>query len=462
MTSYGKIAGVAQEALTRVFGDRLSFNHEVRAKHGADFSRHTPVAPDAVAFAQNEAEVSEAVKICAKYLIPIIPFGAGTSVEGHVIATHGGLTIDLSGMNTILSVEPGNFRAVVQPGVTREALNDHLRDQGMFFPVDPGANATLGGMTATRASGTSTVRYGTMRENVLGMRAVMPDGQIMKFGTKARKSSAGYDLTRLMIGSEGTLGLITEVTLVLSPIPEEISAAVAAFDTFENAIDAAMVVLQSAIPVARIEFLDTEQIRASNAYSKLDLYEGPTLFLEFHGSQNAVREQAQEVQEICKAYSSHSFDWAMRTEDRNRLWKARHDAAYAANAWRTGCKPLATDVCVPLMHLQDSLSNARKWMDECAFPGMVAGHLGDGNYHAVFLIHPDHPDEMAQANAINARIIEHALSVGGTCSGEHGIGLGKIDYLSQEAGNALQVMQSIKRAIDPQNLMNPGKIFCLD
>lgn len=458
----GQINDAAQQELEAVLGERLSFNREVRQKHGEDFSRHKPMSPDAVAFVNSENEVIRIVQICAKHVIPIIPFGAGTSVEGQIVAINGGLSINMSGMNEIISVEPGNFRAVVQPGVTREDLNIHLRDIGMFFPVDPGANATIGGMTATRASGTNTVRYGTMRENVLGLRAVMPDGQAVQLGTKARKSSAGYDLTRLLIGSEGTLGVITEITLVLSPTPEEISAAVVGFDRIEGAVEAAMMVLQSAIPVARIELLDDTQIRASNAYSDLSIAEIPTLFLEFHGTRSSVAEQAEMVLDICNDCGGRNAEWATATEDRSRLWKARHDAAYAASAVRPGCRPLVSDVCVPLDDLPNSLVNARRWLDECDFPGMVSGHLGDGNYHAVFLIHPDHPDELEQAQAINQRIVEHAISVGGTCSGEHGIGLGKMDYLSAEAPGGVQIMQSIKRAIDPLNLMNPGKIFRLN
>jgi len=458
-SEYGPIAGAARAALEAVFGERLTFNKATRAQHGTDMSYHVPAPPDAVAFAAGEAEIVAAVKICAAHRIPIVPYGAGSSLEGHVIAVHGGLCLDLSAMDAILAINPGDFRATVEAGVTREALNHALRDHGMFFPVDPGANATLGGMSATRASGTNAVRYGTMRENVLRLRAVMADGQVITAGSRAKKSAAGYDLARLLVGSEGTLGIITEITLALAPIPEKISSAVVAFESLSDAVDAAISVLQAAIPVARIELLDAVQIRASNAYSRLDLAEKPTLFLEFHGSEQSVAEQAELTAALCAEFNAGPFSWAVKTEDRNRLWKARHDAAHAAIAYRPGCRPMVTDVCVPLTGLAESLLHARRLMDAGSFPGVIAGHVGDGNFHAAFLIDPDNSAEIAEAQAINDQIVDQALASGGTCTGEHGIGLGKRHSLRKEAGAALDVMATIKRALDPENIFNPGKIF---
>jgi len=458
-SAYGRIDGPARDALQALFGERLTFNRTIRDQHGTDPSYHDPAAPDAVAFAANEAEVIAAVKICAAHHIPIIPYGAGSSLEGHVIAVHGGLCLDLTNMDEVLAISAGDFRATVQPGVTREALNHALRDHGVFFPVDPGANASLGGMTATRASGTNAVRYGTMRENVLRMRVVLAGGELIEVGSSAKKSAAGYDLARLMVGSEGTLGIITEITVALYPIPEKISSAVVAFENLSDAVSAATTVLQTAIPVARIELLDEVQIRACNAYSKLDLAEQPTLFLEFHGSEQSVAEQAELTAEICAEFNSGAFSWAVRTEDRNRLWKARHNAAHACVAYRPGCRPMVTDVCVPLTNLAESLLHARQLIDGCSFPGMIAGHVGDGNFHAVFLIKPENESEITQAHAINEKIVDHALSCGGTCTGEHGIGLGKRKSLRKESGGAVDVMATIKRALDPDNILNPGKIF---
>ena len=456
---YGQIEGPAREALEEIFGDRLSFNESIRGQHGADLSYHVPQAPDAVAFANSEAEIVAAVKICAEYQIPVIPYGAGSSLEGHTLAVHGGLSLDVTQMDRILSVDPEDFRATVQAGVTREALNHHLRDHGLFFSVDPGANATLGGMSATRASGTSAVRYGTMRENVMRLRVVLASGEAMDVGSRAKKSSAGYDLARLMVGSEGTLGVITEVTVNLVPVPEKISSAIVSFEALPDAVDAAMSILQAAIPVARIELLDEVQIRASNAYSKLELEEKPTLFLEFHGSEAGVEEQAEMAGALCAEFRSGKFVWAVKTEDRNRLWKARHNAAYAANAYRPGCRPMVTDVCVPLSNLAECLLHARDLIDGGSFPAVIAGHVGDGNFHAAFLIDPDNPMEIEQAHAMNDKIVDKALACGGTCTGEHGIGLGKRKSLRKEAGDAVHLMRTIKQALDPGNILNPGKIF---
>jgi len=456
---YGTIDGPAREALETVFGDRLTFNTTVRTQHGTDMSYLEPQAPDAVAFAASEAEIAEAVKICAAHRIPIVPHGAGSSLEGHILAVHGGLSLDVTLMDKVLAVSAEDFRATVQAGVTREALNHELRDHGLFFPVDPGANATLGGMSATRASGTAAVRYGTMRENVMRMRAVLASGEAIEVGSRAAKSSAGYDLARLLVGSEGTLGVITEITLKLAPIPEKISSAIVAFDSLSDAVDAAIAILQAGVPIARIELLDEVQIRASNAYSKLDLAEKPTLFLEFHGSENGVAEQAELAAALCEEFRSGPFSWASKTEDRNRLWKARHDAAHAAVAYRPGCRPMVTDVCVPLSSLADNLLHARGLIDASMFPAVIAGHVGDGNFHAAFLIDPDRPAEIERAHAINAEIVDYALACGGTCTGEHGIGAGKQKSLRKEAGDAVDVMATIKRALDPDGILNPGKIF---
>ena len=445
--------------LKGLLGERLSVSQAVRDQHGHDESYHATAAPDAVAFARSTEEVSAIVKLAAKYGVPIIPFGTGTSLEGHVAALHGGITIDLTQMNNVLEVNDGDLDVKVQAGVTRKQLNEHIRDRGLFFPIDPGANASLGGMTATRASGTNAVRYGTMRENVLGLTVVLADGQIIKTGGRARKSAAGYDLTRLFVGSEGTLGVITEIILRVYGIPEATSAAVAGFPSMADAVNTVIQTIQSGIPVARIELLDEVQIDAVNRYSKLDYAVRPTLLFEFHGTERGVVEQAEMVQAIAGEHGAGDFRWATKPEDRNKLWKARHDSYYAALALKPGCKGWATDVCVPISRLADCILETQKDIAEAKLIAPLVGHVGDGNFHLVFLIDPDDPAEMATAQRVNDRMIERALTMGGTCTGEHGVGYGKIHCLEAEHGAAVETMRVIKRALDPDNRMNPGKVL---
>ena len=459
-TPRGSIGPLIEE-LRALLGARLSLSQAVRDQHGHDESYHATAAPDAVAFAQSTEEVAAIVKLTAKHGVPVIAFGTGTSLEGHVAALHGGITIDLSQMTNILVVNEGDLDVRVEAGVTRNQLNDHIRDRGLFFPIDPGANASLGGMTATRASGTNAVRYGTMRENVLGLTVVLADGSVIRTGGRARKSAAGYDLTRLFVGSEGTLGIITEVTLRLYGIPEAISAAVAAFPSMADAVNTVIQTIQAGIPVARIELLDEVQIDAVNRYSKLDYKVGPTLLFEFHGSERGVVEQAEMVQAIAGEFGSGDFRWATKTEDRNRLWKARHDAYYAALALRPGAKGWATDVCVPISRLANCILETQKDIAEAKLIAPLVGHVGDGNFHLVFVIDPDSPGEMTAAQKVNDRMIARALAMGGTCTGEHGIGYGKIAYLEAEHGAAVDTMRLVKRALDPDNRMNPGKILRL-
>ncbi|HEY5701433.1 MAG TPA: FAD-linked oxidase C-terminal domain-containing protein [Gammaproteobacteria bacterium] len=448
------------DALRALLGERLSTSAAVCEQHGKDESYHPPAAPDAVAFAETTEEVAEIVALCAQHRTPVIPFGTGTSLEGHVAALRGGVCIDVSHMDQVLEVNPDDLDCRVQAGVTRKTLNDYLRDTGLFFPIDPGADASLGGMTATRASGTNAVRYGTMRENVLGLTVVLADGRVIRTGGRARKSSAGYDLTRLFVGSEGTLGVITEIQLRLYGIPEAISAAVCSFATLEGAVNTVIQTIQMGIPVARIELLDEVQMDAVNKYSNLNYPVQPTLFFEFHGSDAGVKEQTERVGEIAAEFDGGAFEWATRPEDRNRLWQARHDAYYAAIALRPGCKGWPTDVCVPISRLAECMLETRKDIDESGIVTPIVGHVGDGNFHLVFVIDPDNPDEMASAEAVNQRMIIRALEMGGTCTGEHGVGYGKIEYLQTEHGEeAVSVMRNIKRALDPLDLMNPGKII---
>ena len=444
--------------LEALLGDRLSTSAAVREHHGKDESFHEPQPPDAVAFAETTQEVAEIVKICAHFGTPIIPFGTGTSLEGHVMACHGGVCVDVSGMNEITRVSVGDLDCTVQAGVTHKQLNEHLRDTGLFFPIDPGADCSLGGMAATRASGTNAVRYGTMRENVLGLMAVLADGRVIKTSARARKSAAGYDLTRLLVGSEGTLGVITEVTLKLYGIPEAISSAVCSFPDIEAAVNSVILTIQSGIPVARIELLDEVQMDAINRYSKLDCPVQPTLFLEFHGSEAGVREQAQAVQEIAADHGGGDFQWTANTEQRNKLWQARHDAAYACLALRPGAKMWATDVCVPISRLADCILETKQDLAQSFLVAPLVGHVGDGNFHLVFVIDPGKAEEVAEAERLNERLVMRALAMEGTCTGEHGVGLGKIDLLIAEHGEAVEVMRSIKTALDPQNIMNPGKV----
>ncbi len=445
--------------LSKLLGDRCSTAAAVRDQHGKDESWHTVEAPDAVCFATSTEEVSAIIRICAAHKVPVIPFAAGTSLEGHVNAVAGGISIDLNHMNAILRVSPEDLDCTVQPGVRRKQLNEYLRDTGLFFPVDPGADASIGGMASTRASGTNAVRYGTMRENILSLKVVLPDGRIISTGHRAKKSAAGYDLTKLYIGAEGTLGIITEITLRLYGIPEAISAATVSFPDIEGAVQSVIQTIQNGIPVARIELLDDVQVDAVNRYSKLDLPVQPTLFLEFHGSNASVREQAEQVSAICRDFGAGDFQWTTQAEERTKLWQARHDAAYAAIALRPGASLWATDVCVPISRLADCIRETKKDLDESFLVAPLVGHVGDGNFHLCFVIKKEDPAEMAEAERINARLVERALSMDGTCTGEHGIGLGKIKYMHLEHGEAVEVMAALKQALDPDNIMNPGKII---
>jgi len=446
------------DELKALLGDRLSTSAAVREQHGRDESYHRPFSPDAVAFAQSTEEVSAIVKLCARYKVPVIPYGTGTSLEGHVAALQGGISIDLNGMKDILRVNPEDLDCTVQAGVTRKELNEYLRDTGLFFPVDPGADASLGGMAATRASGTNAVRYGTMRENVLALTVVLADGRVIRTGRRSRKSAAGYDLTRLFVGSEGTLGVITEVTLRLYGIPEAMSSAVCAFPTLEDAVNATILTIQSGIPVARIELLDDISMDGINRFSKTDYAVADTLFFEFHGTEAGVVEQAEMVKAIADDFGGSDFRWATRTEDRNKLWQARHDVYYAMMALRPGSKGLVTDVCVPVSRLAECITETKEDIAASSLIAPIAGHVGDGNFHVAYLVDPENDDEIAEAMRLHDRLVTRALAMDGTCTGEHGIGYGKIDFLNAELGEGVSVMRSIKQALDPDNIMNPGKV----
>jgi D-lactate dehydrogenase (cytochrome) len=445
--------------LRGLLGDRLSTSAAVCAQHGKDESYHAPHAPDAVAFAHSTEEVSAIVRLCADHRTPVIAFGTGTSLEGHVAALAGGVSVDTSQMSRILHVQAEDLDASVEAGVTRKQLNEHLRDTGLFFPIDPGADASLGGMAATRASGTNAVRYGTMRENVLALTVVLADGRVIRTARRARKSAAGYDLTRLFVGSEGTLGIITELTLRLYGIPEAVSAAVCAFPSIEGAVDAVILTIQSGVPVARIELLDEAQIAAINKYSKLDHKVAPTLFFEFHGSPAGVAEQAEMVKAIAADHGGADFRWATTSEERSKLWQARHDAYYAALALRPGSKGFATDVCVPISRLAECISETKRDLAQSPILYALVGHVGDGNFHLVFIIDPNRPEELAEANRLNDRMVARALAMEGTSTGEHGIGYGKMEFLLAEHGEAVSVMRMIKKALDPNGILNPGKIL---
>jgi D-lactate dehydrogenase (cytochrome) len=447
------------EELRALLGERLSTAAAVREQHGHDESYHPGHPPDAVAFAHTTDEVAEIVKICARHERPVIPFGTGTSLEGHVAALSGGVSIDLTQMNQVLEVNQEDLDCRVQAGVTRKQLNEYLHDTGLFFPIDPGADASLGGMTATRASGTNAVRYGTMRENVLGLTVVLADGRVIKTGGRARKSSAGYDLTRLFVGSEGTLGVITEVQLRLYGIPEAISAAVCSFDTLEGAVNTVITTIQMGIPMARIELLDEVQMDAVNRYAKFDYPVLPTLFFEFHGTERGVEEQVEMVGEIAAEYGGSEFRWARQAEDRAKLWQARHNAYYAALALRPGAKGWPTDVCVPISRLAECILDTKRDIETTRLVAPIVGHVGDGNFHLCLIIDPDDSEEMKRADALNDRMVMRALSMGGTCTGEHGIGTGKMKFLQAEHGDAVAVMRQVKLALDPGNIMNPGKII---
>jgi D-lactate dehydrogenase (cytochrome) len=417
--------------------------------------------PDAVVFAETRDDVVALVTLCADAGVAIVPFGAGTSIEGNAAAVMGGVSLNMTRMNRILAVNAEDFDCVVQPGVRREELNQYLRDQGLFFPIDPGANATIGGMASTRASGTNAVRYGTMKDAVLSLEIVTPQGTVIRTARRARKSAAGYDLTRLYVGSEGTLGVITEITLRLHPIPEAISSAVCSFDSLEGAVNTVVQSIQCGIPLARVEILDALQMRAVNRWSKLDYPEASTLFFEFHGSAAFVAEQVETVKELAETNGGGEFAWSNLPEERSKLWRARHEAYYAAVNLREGAVGWATDVCVPMSRLAECIVETQADLAGASMPATILGHVGDGNFHVVFSLDSNSPDELAEVEAINTRLIERALAMDGTCTGEHGIGLGKQKWLVAELGEAVEQMRMIKRAFDPQNIMNPGKIFAL-
>ncbi len=449
----------AIEALAARFGNRLVTSQAVREQHGHTTTWLTNQPPDAVVMAQDTADIQDVVRICAPRGVPVIAFGTGTSLEGQINAPAGGVCIDLRDMNKILAVHPEDLDCVIQPGVTRKALNEHLRDQGVFFPIDPGADASLGGMASTRASGTNAVRYGTMRENVLALKVVRGDGEIITTGTRAKKSSAGYDLTHLFVGAEGTLGIISELTIKLRGIPETIAAAACSFKTVEGACKATIMAIQLGIPVARIELLNAAQVRASNAYSKLSLPETPLLLLEFHGSEAEVAAQSQTFGEVASECGGGAFEWTTRPEERTRLWQARHDAYWAVRGLRPGGGIVATDVCVPISRLADCVVETEEDLIRLGLLSPIVGHVGDGNFHCSLLADTDNADEMARAEEFMHRLVERAQGMGGTCTGEHGVGQGKQKYLLGELGSeALDAMRALKQALDPQNIFNPGKI----
>ncbi len=448
------------EQLRKILGDRVSTSRAVREHHGRGEDWFPVTPPDAVCFAETTEEVAAVVRVCAAYKVPVIAYGTGTSLEGHVTAPYGGICIDLMGLDRVVEVNREDLDCRVEAGVTRKQLNEYLRDTGLFFPIDPGADASLGGMAATRASGTNAVRYGTMRENVLGLTAVMADGRIVRTGGRARKSAAGYDLTRLLIGSEGTLGIITEVQLRLYGIPEKMAAAVCQYPSLADAVNTVMLTIQSGIPVARIELLDQIMMGATIDYSKLEGYERRnTLFFEFHGTAAAVEEHAQMVREISDEFGGTSFRWATTTEDRNQLWQARHDAYYAILAMQPGKFAMSTDVCVPISRLAETILETQEDLVRSGFNAPILGHVGDGNFHSVFLVDLDNQEELARAKATNERMVQRALAMSGTCTGEHGVGIGKQDYLIAEHGEAVSIMRQVKHALDPDNIMNPGKIL---
>ncbi len=449
-------------ALAAAFGNRLVTSQAVREQHGHTLTWIPTQAPDAVVYPQSTEDVAEIVKLCAKHGVPVIAFGTGTSLEGHVNAPFGGVTVDLSQMKRIVAVHAEDLDCTVEAGVTRKELNEHLRDQGLFFPIDPGADASLGGMAATRASGTNAVRYGTMKENVLALTAVLADGSIVRTASRARKSSAGYDLTRLLVGSEGTLGIITEVTVKLHGIPEAISAGVCPFPSVQAACDTTIVTIQSGLPVARIELLDDAMIRGVNLHSKLGLPETTMLFVEFHGSEAGVKEQAERFGEIAAEYGGGPFDWATKAEDRSKLWQARHDAYWAARALRPGAESVATDVCVPISRLAECVEETKRDIEATGLIAPIAGHVGDGNFHTQPMIDLSDEEEVERCRGFVDRLVKRALAMDGTCTGEHGVGQKKIKYLELEhSPAALDAMRLIKRSLDPQNILNPGKIVVL-
>jgi len=449
------------DALAARFGAHCSTALVVREQHGRDESSFAAPPPSAVVFAHCTQDVADAVKLASEFSVPVIPFGVGSSLEGHLLAVQGGISLDLSRMNQVLAVHAEDLTVTVQTGVTRKQLNEEIKHTGLFFPIDPGADATLGGMSATRASGTNAVRYGTMRENVLALEVVTASGEVIRTGTRAKKSSAGYDLTRLMVGSEGTLGVITEITVRLYPLPEAISAAVCFFPSIEAAVRTTIEVIQLGVPIARVELIDANTVRMVNAHSKLGLREEPMLLMEFHGSPGSVKEQAELVQELASGHGGNAFEWASTPEERTRLWAARHNAYFAAIQSKPGCRAISTDTCVPISRLADCLLESVAEADASGIPYFLVGHVGDGNFHFGYLIDPGKPEEREVAEALNRQLVHRALSLEGTCTGEHGVGLHKMGFLVLETGDgAVGMMRTIKRALDPKNIMNPGKIFC--
>ena len=445
--------------LKQRFGERFQTGQAIREQHGHTTTYIPTQAPDGVAFPHSAGEVQEIVKVCAEHRVPVIAFGTGTSLEGHVNAPGGGIAVDMMQMNRIISVNPEDLDCTIEPGVTREDLNTHLRDTGLFFPIDPGANASLGGMAATRASGTNAVRYGTMRENVLALSAVMADGRLITTARRAKKSSAGYDLTRLLIGSEGTLGIITSLTLKLYGIPQAISGGVCPFPSVEAACNAVIATIQMGIPVARIELVNALQMRAMKIYSKLDYPESPCLFVEFHGSDAGVKEQAENFGEIAEEFGGGPFLWTSVAEERTKLWKARHDAYWASLTLRPGAKGLSTDVCVPISRLAECIAETEADIAEMGLIAPIVGHVGDGNFHTLVLMDVDDPAEIARAEEFVARLNLRAIAMDGTCTGEHGIGQGKVAFLDRELGDSVDFMRTIKQALDPLDILNPGKVF---
>jgi len=450
------------DALKARFGEQCSTALAVREQHGRDESSFQAPPPAAVVFAESTRDVADAVALASEHSVPVIPFGVGSSLEGHLLAVQGGISIDVGRMNKVLSINADDLTVTVQPGVTRKQLNEEIKSTGLFFPIDPGADASIGGMTATRASGTNAVRYGTMRENVLALEVVTAAGEVIRTGTRAKKSSAGYDLTRLMVGSEGTLGVVTEVTLRIYPLPEAISAAICSFPSIEAAVRTTIQVIQLGVPIARVELIDHNTVRMVNAHSKLGLREEPMLLMEFHGSPAGVKEQAETVQEIASEHGGKSFEWASTPEERTRLWTARHNAYFAAIQSRPGCRAISTDTCVPISRLADCLLDSVAEADASGIPYFLVGHVGDGNFHFGYLLDPNDPREREVAEKLNHDLVARALRLEGTCTGEHGVGLHKMGFLVDEAGaGAVDMMRTIKRALDPKNIMNPGKIFSL-
>jgi D-lactate dehydrogenase (cytochrome) len=450
------------EALQTRFGAQFSAALVVREQHGRDQYAFNMPPPAAVVFAQSTSDVADAVQLAAHYRVPVIPFGVGSSLEGHLLAVQGGISIDVGRMNQVLSINAEDLTVTVQPGVTRKQLNEAVKSTGLFFPIDPGADASIGGMAATRASGTNAVRYGTMRENVLALEVVTASGEVIRTGTRAKKSSAGYDLTRLMVGSEGTLGVMTEVTLKLYPLPEAVMAATCSFCSLADAVNTTIAIIQMGVPIARCELLDDNTIRMVNAHSKLSLREGAMLLMEFHGSPDSVKEQVQTVQDIANEHGGQAFEWADTPEARTKLWTARHNAYFAGIQSRPGCRAITTDTCVPISRLADALLDSVAEAQAAGLPYFLVGHVGDGNFHMGYLIDPAIPEERVRAEQLNTQLVERALRLGGTCTGEHGVGLHKMEFLRSEAGDgAVEMMRTIKRALDPDNILNPGKIFSL-